>query len=462
MLLRIALFRLSLVVLFSFGFGLRASDSDKQAVEERYLAVAQEGIETYRKSDARFEFVDSEGKPLEGVKVEVEQVSQDFLFGNTAFDLARSDDVDDPELDAFKERFKALFNYAVLPFYWAPYEAKQGMPDWPITQASLDWCLENGIKAKGHPLGWTHPAGTPDWLLELPVETAYTLYESRVRNTVAAFQGSVGTWDVVNEPTNTIPFAKVFEERSNADKRIAVGPRYKTSGVKMEEVVSWVADSHRWADEAYPDGHYILNEFNLIAVPETLDRYCELVEALLEQAAPVDGLGIQAHEPREMWYAPEAFVGTLDRLAEYGLPLHITELIPQSSGKGITGGWREGIWDEAAQAEFADQIYTLAFGHPSVKSITWWGLSDADVWLPKGGLLDEEYQPKPVYERLLQRIKSDWMTKGLVLETDDTGVATFRGFHGGYEVRVVLPDGESREFTFSLRPDEANSRRFTF
>jgi hypothetical protein len=44
-----------------------------------------------------------------------------------------------------------------------------------------------------------------------------------------------------------------------------------------------------------------------------------------------------------------------------------------------------GRWTEAAQAEFAVQFYSLAFGHPSVVSITWWRLADASIWLEGGG-----------------------------------------------------------------------------
>jgi GH35 family endo-1,4-beta-xylanase len=60
-------------------------------------------------------------------------------------------------------------------------------------------------------------------------------------------------------------------------------------------------------------------------------------------------------------------------------------VIPQSGGKPITGGWREGTWTEEAQAEFAEQFYRLCFGHPAVASINWWGLSDRQIWLPGGG-----------------------------------------------------------------------------
>ncbi len=125
----------------------------------------------------------------------------------------------------------------------------------------------------------------------------------------------------------------------------------------------------------------------VIARQPDRERFYQLVAELKRRGTPISGLGIQAHEPREEWFSPEKVRTTLDRLGELGYPLHITEYIPQSGGKPITGGWREGTWTEETQAEFAEQFYRLCFGHPAVVSINWWGLSDRQIWLPGGGLL---------------------------------------------------------------------------
>jgi endo-1,4-beta-xylanase len=151
---------------------------------------------------------------------------------------------------------------------------------------------------------------------------------------------------------------------------------------------------------------------------------------------------------------------TLDRLGGLGYPLHITEYIPQSGGKPITGGWREGTWTEEAQAEFAEQFYRLCFGHPAVASINWWGLSDRQIWLPAGGLIDKEYEPKPVYNRLRDLIHRQWKT-GLDVQTDEKGQATFRGFCGAYDVTVKLPDGRVRTFKAALQRGRDNQLTFT-
>jgi endo-1,4-beta-xylanase len=151
-------------------------------------------------------------------------------------------------------------------------------------------------------------------------------------------------------------------------------------------------------------------------------------------------------------------VATFDRFQEFGLPLHITEFTPQPSGKSITSGWRAGEWTEEAQAKFASQFDTLAFGHPSMASIHWWGLSDRFIWLKEGGLLDREFNPKPVYTRLKKLIKEDWMTKNLQLETDKNGQIDFNGFFGKYQ--VILTNAKGKISTKEIHIKEGASNQF--
>lgn len=229
----------------------------------------------------------------------------------------------------------------------------------------------------------------------------------------------------------------------------------------MQQTVPWVENSYKWAYEADPKGDFILNEFYVIAKPQIRQKFCDLIKELQSRKVPVTGIGIQGHEPREMWFSPVEVVKTFDTYKELGLPLHITEFTPQSSGKPITGGWRQGTWTEAAQAEFAEQFFTLAFSHPSMVSIHWWGLSDRFIWLKGGGLLDKDFNPKPVYNRLMKLIKSDWMTRNLKAVTNKKGQATFRGFFGEYQITVKKADGSVKTFAAHLKEKESNNWTFT-
>jgi len=428
--------------------------TDKTKIEQEYLAKARQNIEQYRKGDAYILFVDSKGKPIKNLEVKIDQVSQDFLFGNIAWELTGMVDGEPYKLDLYKERFKAIYNFAILPFYWSYYEPKAGNPQWQRNEVAIKWCLENGITLKGHPLSWTNPAGTPDWLLKLPPDIATDLLKARIYENVIGYKGKINIWDVVNEAANMVSWEMALKDTANSDAF-----RYTIEGVTIDQQAGWVENAFKWANHANPDGTYILNEYFTLARPDVRERFYQLIKELLKRNTPIKGIGIQAHEPREEWFSPVEIYTTFDLYKEFNLPIHITEFMPQSGGKAITG-WREGIWTEDAQAECAEQFYTLAFGHPSVISINWWGLSDRDIWLPGGGLLDEEYNPKPVYNRLMKLIKEDWMTKNVILQTDKKGYVKFRGFYGKYQVKITKPDGSSQVFNIHLTEKADNQWEF--
>jgi GH35 family endo-1,4-beta-xylanase len=423
---------------------------EQSRTEARLLEPAAANVERFRMGDVQVTLRTPDGEPLAGVPVHVRQERHEFLFGCIAFDLVW--DRRPPRPERWKQRFRELFNFAVFPFYWPTHEPRQGMPEWARMSEALRWCREEGITAKGHPLVWACQSGVPRWLEGLPVERTEGLSEARVRNIVGGLAGEVDTWDVVNEAVNVRTWRHKIEAFDDPDDW----------GVEDEipAIVDYVDQAFRWAHEANPAGTLILNEYNTIARPPVRERFVALVRELQSRGTPVSGLGIQAHEPREEWYPPEALWETLETLAVTGLPLHATELHPQSSGKPITGGWRTGTWTEEAQADFTEQLVRLLFGHPAVVSINWWGLSDRTSWLPGGGLLDEEDRPKPVYERLRHLIREEWTTR-IEARTDDEGAVSFRGFFGDYDLAVEAPGGRVRRLPIAVRSHEENRWTFT-
>lgn len=436
----------------------KKKQENKIKTEQQYIAQAKENIEKYRKGNGRVVVVDTSGKEIENVSVIVNQISQDFLFGNLCEEVFRPG-ISHLDATKFKEAFMGLFNFTELTVKWAPYEKEQGKTQWQALQEKLDWCRQNGVTPKGHTLAWTNMAGTPSWLLKLPIETATDLHKARIQNLVGGFKDQIKMWDVVNEPVTTIPWEKALLD-SVSGNLIDEGTRYNVTGITQEQTLPWVERAFQWAHEMDNKGDFMINEFYVIAKPDVREKYYQLIKELQKRGTLVTGVGIQAHEPRDMWFSPEETVKTFDRMKELGLPLHITEFTPQSSGKNITGGWRQGTWTEEAQADFAEQFYILAYGHPAIASIHWWGLSDRYIWLKGGGLLDEDFNPKPVYNRLKKLIKEEWMTKNINLVSGKGGIAGFRGFYGKYNVEIVTKDGSRQSMTFHLK--ENTESKWTF
>lgn len=73
--------------------------------------------------------------------------------------------------------------------------------------------------------------------------------------------------------------------------------------------------------------------------------------------------------------------------------------------------------------------------------------------------MDEEYQPKPVYEMLDKLINETWNTH-IETEPDGRGIVNFRGYFGKYSVNVTTSDGMVYSYPLHVRKDEENSWSF--
>ena len=413
--------------------------SVERARGEEIFRTASANVERSRKGKATLRLLDPAGKPRAGQEVEIVQKTQDFLFGNLLFDLVWGDPPYQPEL--FKQRFLELFNLAILPFYWSMYERVPGRLQWEKHLPVLEWCLAHGVTPKGHPLVWPYDAGVPEWLYDMPDGSVEPLIKARVLNTVRGFQDAIQIWDVTNEAVNHISWreasAPAFKMRyhETSDWRgIPVAGAFKRE-IPIKEAADWVEQSLRWAYAANPRATLIVNDYNQEIDLNVRTRFYELARELLERGAPISGIGLQVH-PVDHWIWPAEIWDTLEMYADLRLPIHITELHQPSWAHPIEGGWREGSWDAEKQAEFITDLYRLCFGHPSVVSINYWGLSDHNIWIESAGLIDAEYQPKPVFNALKGLIKGEWMTPAFSAVTGAEGEVAFEGFYGEYEVTV--------------------------
>lgn len=375
--------------------------------EREIVAATGAAIDKHRKTDVRVCVADAQGRPAGGVKVSVEQTSHEFLFGCNIYMFDRYQDADRDA--AYKRRFAELFNYATVGFYWRSYEPQRGKPRYDYTDEVVAWCRDHGIRMKGHPLLWGNRSGVPPWSQGQP---SPQIQRQRVVDIVQRYQGRIEFWEVVNEPSH-LPEPKIDQP-------------------------------YRWARQADPRAYLIVNDYHVLA--DGCPGFLKLVTEAKRSGVPFDGIGIQAHEPRTMRFPLDRVREILDRYASLGKELHITEFTPTSSGEPISGSHREGVWDEAAQADYAVKFYRVCFAHPAMRAITWWDLCDQGAWLPSGGMLRRDMSPKPVYEQLKQLIHEEWKTRHTGT-TDAGGRLSFRGFFGKYRVTIELPDGKvERQF----------------
>jgi GH35 family endo-1,4-beta-xylanase len=342
----------------------------------------------------------------------------------------------------YEETFKGAFNFATAPFYWAALEPEEGKPRFeagsppiyrrPPPDVVVRFCQRNGIVIKGHTLLY-HGEHLPTWLSGDRQEAAVQI-RRHFEQIAQRYGKEVSVWDVVNEPLDSFRF----------DKGKALPQDYTYWAMKTAELlfppnsVLMVNHNHPvWADalRLAEESHYYL-----------------LVHNLLLRNARVDAIGIQLHTgygtdfedmlAGKKW-RPCDLLTVLDLFSRLQRPLHITEITFPTRPEGPQG--------EETQACVLRNLYRLWFSHRNVEAITYWDLVDGTTWQDAwhGGLLRKDLSPKPAYLALDKLINHEWKTN-LKLTTDAQGQATFRGFYGKYQVKVVS-SGKTQIFEINHR-----------
>ena len=255
-----------------------------------------------------------------------------------------------------------------------------------------------GLDLRGHALLWNHPNYLPRWVREATWDDAAAA-EEFLRGYVAKVAGryapQVVAWDVINE---------TLDPETGA---LRATPFTKALGDRVIDVAFEAAEA------AAPGARLAYNDYMTWEEGNEPHRAAvlRLLERMVRDGVPIDGLGVQAHAKwtdRRAEFSPErqrAWRAFLDEVTGMGLELYITEL-------DVNDGDATGT-DEARDAEIA--AYTkdyldLMLDYRQTKSVLTWGLVDHDSWIQafvdEGELVrrplpfDDAYRPKPMYDAM--------------------------------------------------------------
>ena len=381
--------------------------------------------------------------PLANQEVIIEQTKHKFLFGTAAFDLVplTNGEYTGEEKELAEHRagkLTALFNAATLPFYWARFEPQRGKPMTKQLKNAAKWCIEHGLRTKGHPLCW-HTL-TVDWLLSMSNSEILAAQSARIQRDVSDFRGLIDMWDVINEAV----IMPVFDKYDNGITRIC----------KEYGRINTIKTMFEAARETNPNATLLINDFDVSSA------YDILVEGCLEAGIKFDAIGIQSHM-HQGWWGIEKTLKVLENFERFNLPIHFTEttmisghLMPSEivdlNDYQVTD-WPTTPEGEERQAEETIQHYKTLFSHPLVEGITWWDLSDGGWLNAPAGLLRKDGSSKPAYDELMKLIKGEWWISPTKLTTDNDGEIQFNGFPGEYELAY-----KGKKLPFTL--DDTGSR----
>jgi endo-1,4-beta-xylanase len=285
------------------------------------------------------------------------------------------------------------FNALTVPLYPVTTHPAPGTYNFAVADRAVALAESAGMRMRGHPLVWgrlalpnyvaneTEPAVLADWIRE------------HVATLMTRYRGKFAQVDVVNEPLDLlgipgpdgVPLAGyVFDELLGRDYiRIAF-------------------DAARSAD---PDALLFINETLVAAPGPKLDALYELVADLISEGVPIDGVGIQGHIQLLPGLVPtrEELEEALARLASLGVVVELTEV-------DVTQ--REG--DTRSQEDIYRDVISACLAVTACTGMTVWGVSDAYTWVediigvpdPRPLLFDEQFEPKPAYQAVLEVLAS--------------------------------------------------------
>lgn len=425
------------------------------------LKQAREGIEAHRKAECALQVLDRDGKPLANHAVKLEQLSHAFLFGEQLWPLDamyRDGEQETERARAWKRRFCEVFNAATNLCYWterfrndaSKTEEFQGEQRVENFAATVDWCLANGLTAKGHPLFWSIEKCVPDWVKRYDIPTQMKFAEVRVRNLVARFKGRVKLWDATNEALWE-PAPKHLHQRA--------WPHIESTA----DMVDYIAPVLRWCREEDPEARFLINDYGTeneppgkrpncpkdnspVTAARQRGRHIELARALIQAGQSPDGIGLQSHTGWVRDHREQ--VAVYDEYAASGLPLHITEFWAHANHLKELGLADAEIGQ--LQSEYVANYLTCAFGHPSVEAFFFWGFMGMAIdWKERSG-----HELKPVFERIRKLIHEEWKTtwEG---RTDADGRIRLRAFLGDYTLQLKPPGMDfiqGHRFTHARQP----------
>lgn len=278
--------------------------------------------------------------------------------------------------------------------------------DFSKIEETLAWCMEHGVKMRGHTLVWHNQV--PDWFFRegyenggayVDRETMLERLDSYIRQVLSFCQdnypGVVYCWDVVNEavdPEKGDPNTNFSCRTEGGDGAnlwyTVIGPDYVEQAFRI---------ARKYAAEGVS---LIYNDYNVVDAQK-----CNYIYNLCKDLADkglIDGIGLQGYWGIG-WPSLGTISTTIRKLAELGLEIQITEL-SISADEATEEGFEQQAKRYAAIFELLQRLDTDGGGPANITGVTMFGLMDGYMLIENdtntSRWFDTNLQPKPVVDKV--------------------------------------------------------------
>ncbi|KAL9237870.1 hypothetical protein vseg_012367 [Gypsophila vaccaria] len=365
----------------------------------------QESISKVRKSKVKFHVTDASNAVLDGAKISLKQIKP-------AFPLGCEMNANILNHTSYQNWFASRFTVTAFgnEMKWYSTEKIQGVENYTVPDAMLQFCEQNNISVRGHNVVWDDPRYQPDWINNHT--TRQDLRDAsfkRTESVVSRYKGKLIAWDVVNE---NLHFR--FYEDKLGDENASAEFYAKTYEIDQKPLM-------------------FMNEYNTVeystdyaSIPA---KYARKMKSIVSYYRQMHGnktlpmaVGLQS---RFMSGQPNLVYmrAGMDYLASMGFPLWLTEV----------------FLDKGQDQEYyLEDVLREGYSHPAVKGIVIWPTSPFSKHCEMC-LTDETFKNTPNGDIVDKLIKL-WNSEPLDLSVDIQGVSEAVLFHGDYEVTVRHPN----------------------
>jgi endo-1,4-beta-xylanase len=257
--------------------------------------------------------------------------------------------------------------------------------NWKGLDDLYNYAKEHNLIFKVHTLIWGNQQ--PNWISSLDSAQKLKYIETWIR-TVGQRYPEMDMVDVVNEPLSGHNPPDGVNGRAN----------YKDAlGGNGETGWDWVINSFSLARRYLPNAKLLINDYGIINDNSATTSYLKIID-LLKDRSLIDGIGVQGHRFELENANTNTLKSNLDRLADTGLPIYITEMDLGNLNNA-------GTPNDDQQLQLYQRIFPVLWEHPGVKGITFWGYIEGRMWQTTCHLVHTDRTWRPAMHWLAQYVR---------------------------------------------------------
>ena len=261
--------------------------------------------------------------------------------------------------------------------------------------AIAGFATSNGMAFHGHTLFWH----------EEPIPWAQGKSFERVKRDYGGFID-----DVMNHYPQAASLGCVQRDRRRS-RAIARRIPVRNFGLQFVDYCLHLAK------ENAPSARLVINDYNLECGTDwslaKQDHMLRLLDADSGDGQPAHAIGIQGHLSSVHKASANSTIRFIDRLADLGLDVFISELDVNDSTMPADIAVRD-----REVAAYYEEFLTAVLSRRAVKRVVFWGISDFDNWIvrrqtrekrrsgkARPALFDDQLQPKPAFDAVVRALQ---------------------------------------------------------